>query len=199
MFRLDYRTPPAWVAAVEREPLALLADHAHCELKAAASAQALLLRHTAERELAERLAEIAVEELQHFQLVLGVLHRRGGILGSAPINEYAEELLAHSARTRRQRLLDRLVVAGLIEARSFERFQLLAEHLQDRELGALYADLMASEAAHRGTFLRFAREHFPAEAEARIDELTVLEGQLVAELPFRVTVHSGPPHPGVLA
>jgi len=193
MFRLDFHTPPSWVSAVEREPLALLADHAHCELKAAASAQALLLRHSEEQELASRLAEIAVEEMQHFELVLKVLHERGGVLGHAPVNAYAEELLAASARTRKERLLDRLVVAGLIEARSFERFQLLAENLQDRELRELYRSLMASEAAHRGTFFRFAKQFFPERADQRIDELTRVEGQVVMELPFQVTMHSGAP------
>lgn len=193
MFRLHHPTPVEWVRAVEQRPLALLADHAHCELKAAASAQALLLRHTERRDLAQRLAEIAVEEMQHFELVLGVLHARGGTLGPAPVNAYAEALLAASARSRRLRLLDRLVVAALIEARSFERFQLLAEHLADDELRELYRGLMASEAAHRGTFLRFARELFPAEAPGRIEVLTALEGEVVAGLPFDCTMHSGAP------
>ncbi len=89
-------------------------------------------------------------------------------------------------------LLDRLLLAQLIEARSLERFQLLAEHLADRGLGALYEDLLASEAGHRALFGRLARGLFPApDVERRQAQLWALEGEILAALPFAYRVHSG--------
>ena len=161
MFKLAYLTPPEWVARVEEDPVGLLADHAHCELKAASSAQAICIKHGDLTELVERLAQVAVEELTHFEQVVRALHARGGVLPYTPPNPYAEELYRGAATTRRELLLDRLVVSGLIEARSLERFHLLAEHLADQDLAGLYRELLPSEASHQGLFFRFARELFP--------------------------------------
>jgi tRNA-(ms[2]io[6]A)-hydroxylase len=180
------------VARVEREPLALLSDHAHCELKAAASAQALLARNAENGRLVRALTEIAIEELEHFGRVLEELERRGGTLRRTAASPYAEGLLQASAADRRDPLLDRLLVASLIEARSLERFRLLAEHLADRGLAALYESLSASEARHRALFVRLARELYPArEVEVRSSELASREGRLVAGLPFAYRMHSG--------
>ena len=148
MFGLDWLTPPEWVAAVEGEPLALLSDHAHCELKAASSAQSLLLRNPGRAEVVERLGAMAAEELEHFNRVVTILHARGGSLAWQDSNPYAEGLHRASAGTRSSALLDKLLLARLIEARSLERFHLLSEHLLDRELGGLYACLLyTSDAA----------------------------------------------------
>jgi len=193
VFRLDYETPPEWVERVAEEPLALLADHAHCELKAAASAQALIARYPQHGTLALRMAEVAGEEMAHFMRVLRELHARGGALERTTPSPYAEALHARSAAAGRTAvLLDRLIIAGLIEARSLERFHLLAEGLADEALAMLYRELLPSEAAHRGLFLGFARELYPRRrADERERELRAIEGEIVAELPFAVRVHSG--------
>ncbi len=189
---LGWRTPPEWVARVERDSLALLSDHAHCELKAAASAQALIARNVGSTRLVRALAEISIEELEHFERVLGELERRGGVLQRTSTSPYAEGLLQASAVDRGDALLDRLLVASLIEARSFERFQLLAAHLADRELVALYESLLASESRHRALFVRLARELFPsAVVEQRAGELCEREARLMAGLPFAYRMHSG--------
>lgn len=192
MFRLAWQTPPAWVERVAEEPLALLADHAHCELKAAASAQSLILRRPQARELVTRLSAVAREELEHFELVLAELHARGAELGPARESPYAKGLLARAAELGGLDLLGRLLVAALIEARSLERFWLLAEHLPDASLAALYRRLLPSESAHRGLFLSLARAHFPRETvEQRLAALTAAEGELVASLAFEPRMHSG--------
>ncbi len=193
VFRLDYETPPEWVERVAEDPLALLADHAHCELKAAASAQALIARYPQHGALALAMAELAVEEMQHFVRVLGELQARGGALERTTPSPYAEALHSRSAAAgRTDVLLDRLIIAGLIEARSLERFHLLAEGLADEALAALYRELLPSEAAHRGLFFGFARKLFPrSRADERECELRALEGEIMAGLPFVVRVHSG--------
>ncbi|MFT4540850.1 MAG: tRNA-(ms[2]io[6]A)-hydroxylase [Planctomycetota bacterium] len=192
MFKLDYLTPPEWVEQVEAEDVCtLLADHAHCELKAASSAQGILSRGIDNPALMVELARVAIDEMEHFELVLHELHRRGGQLGQVQENPYADRLHRAAASNRSNRLLDRLIVSGLIEARSLERFHLLSEGLHELKLASLYRGLMASEAGHQRLFFSYATEMFGEEAEQRIAELRRIEGEIVASLPFAVAVHSG--------
>lgn len=189
---LRSRTPLEWVARVEQRPLELLSDHAHNELKAASTAQAWLLKKPGDGELVLQLAELAAEEVEHFQRVVKLLYDRGGQLLPVDNNAYASALLEGSARTRKDPFLDRMIVAALIEARSCERFELFAEHLGDPELRRLYRELIPSERGHAELFVSLVRESFPAAiAEARIDELFELEGQVIESLPFAYRVHSG--------
>ena len=194
IFGLGYETPPEWVAAVERDPLALLSDHAHCELRAAASAQAMIVRNPGRSGFVARMLELAQEELEHFGVVTALLAARGGRLDHKQPNPYADGLLTGSLEGRTDPFLDRLLVAGLIEARSLERFHLLATHLADRELAALYRELAPSESRHHTLFLELAREAFGADrAELRFEQLRALEAALVPGLTFAFRLHSGPP------
>jgi tRNA-(ms[2]io[6]A)-hydroxylase len=192
---LAWETPPRWVERAAEHPLELLADHAHCELKAASTSQSLIARHPEEDFLMQPLAEVAAEEMEHFALVHAELARRGGKLGPPQPSPYAAGLAQAARATRRgdaPPLLDRLLVAALIEARSLERFRLLGEHLPDAELAALYRSLAGSEARHRALFLRLARSRFAGEAvQERHARLQELEGRLIAGLPFTPRMHSG--------
>jgi len=191
-FPLDHETPRAWVTLVERQPTRLLEDHAHCELKAASSAHALIAKNPEHTELVQDLADIAIEELEHFKVVVSELESRGGCLGEQVENRYAATLHRRSAQSRQSLVLDRLVIAHLIEARSLERFHLLAEHSTDARLRELFAELLPSEAAHQGFYAKAARNLFGREqAEARIARLRREEGVVMSELPFSYTVHSG--------
>ena len=191
-FPLNHETPREWVALVEREPERLLEDHAHCELKAASSAHALIAKNPERTELVRDLADIAIEELEHFKIVVSELESRGGRLGEQSENLYAATLHRRSAASRESLVLDRLVIAHLIEARSLERFHLLAEHATDDRLRELFAELLPSEAAHQGFYAKAARSLFGrGPAEARIAQLRQLEGEVMASLPFDHTVHSG--------
>lgn len=193
-FPLDAETPLSWVTVAEADPLALLEDHAHCELKAAASAHALIAKNPGHGELARALTEVVIEEMQHFAVVLAELERRGGAMGEQGENAYAAALHRGSAATRKSLVLDRLVIAHLIEARSLERFHLLAHHARDERLRALFAELLPSEAAHQGLYAKFARRMFGRErAEARIAALRALEADVIRALPPGPTVHSGFP------
>ncbi|MDG1049287.1 MAG: tRNA isopentenyl-2-thiomethyl-A-37 hydroxylase MiaE [Planctomycetota bacterium] len=191
-FPLDHQTPEGWVALVEQEPTRLLEDHAHCELKAASSAHALIAKNPERTELVQDLADIAIEELEHFKVVVAELEARGGRLGEQTENLYAATLHRRSAKSRESLVLDRLVIAHLIEARSLERFHLLAEHSRDGRLRELFAELLPSEAAHQGFYAKASRSLFGrARADDRIACLRQLEGEIMAFLPFSYTVHSG--------
>ncbi|MEZ6004102.1 MAG: tRNA isopentenyl-2-thiomethyl-A-37 hydroxylase MiaE [Planctomycetota bacterium] len=194
MFGLLYETPPEWVARVEQLGLeALLSDHAHCELKAAATMQALIAKNHGHDAIVQQLPRLAMEELEHFERVEALLRARGGRLAEQDSSPYADGLQKASAATRTSLLLDRLLLSHLIEARSAERFHLLAKHLADRELAALYQDLLPSESTHRVLFQRLAEQIFGKQAaEDRLNELRRIEAQLLPTLPLAARVHSGP-------
>jgi len=190
--RLQYATPPEWVRRIEERPLELLSDHAHNELKAASTAQAWLLKNPQDARLVTRMATLAAEELEHFDRVVQLLYGRGGTLLPVDRSVYAEALLRESAKTRKNAFLDRMVLAALIECRSCERFELLAEHLADEELAGLYRDLIPCEQGHNELFVDLVREAFPGGvADARLEQLFALEADVIAELPFAYRMHSG--------
>ena len=187
-------TPRGWAARALAEPRALLSDHAHCELRAAAAAQSLIERNAGDARLVDKLSAMALEELRHFRQVLAVLREVGGEFRPAGPNPYADGLLsrARAGATDRHALLDRLLVASLIEQRSLERFELLAEAAADGPLRALYVDLGPSERGHAALFVELALARFdPERVRERRDELLSAEGELVASLPFSARVHSG--------
>lgn len=194
---LAWRTPEAWGAAVFADERTLLSDHAHCELRAAITGQSLILRRTTDADYASRLGAHAAEELAHYRRVLRVLHARGGDLQPAHPNPYMEALQRDAATTRTSGLLDRLLIASLIERRSLERFEMLgraAEARGDEELAALYAELGPSERGHALLFVELATRIAPEdEVLARLDVLIPIEARAIQAAPFAARVHSGPP------
>lgn len=184
----------AWLAAACERPDLLLIDHAHCERKAAGAALQLMFRYPSDAGLAEALSPLAREELEHFELVLQVLQRRGVALKPLPAPPYGASLAAAVRRTEPLRLLDSLLVAGLIEARSHERMALLASGGPDPELRALYGELLASEARHFGLYWVLAEARYGREATmARLQELADVEVRALATAPVTpaaVRMHS---------
>jgi tRNA 2-(methylsulfanyl)-N6-isopentenyladenosine37 hydroxylase len=187
-------TDPAWTQVAEANLDQLLSDHAHCELKAAQSALSLLGRYAGEMPgLLEPLTALAREETQHFAEVQGRLRARGGVLALPERDDYVVALRGAASRTRptdQPVLLDRLLIAALIEGRSCERFRLLSEHLSDVALGRFYRDLMAAEAKHFTLFSTLAAESFGAdESRRRFEQLARCEAAVAERLPFGPTVH----------
>ena len=184
----------AWLEAANARPDLLLIDHAHCERKAAGVALQLMFRYPSDAPLAEALSPLAREELEHFELVLQVLERRGIALRPLAAPAYGASLAAAVRRQEPQRKLDALLVAGLIEARSHERMALLAAHAEDPELRELYGELLASEARHFGLYWVLAEERHGREATvARLEDLAQLEcAALSGELadPHGLRMHS---------
>jgi tRNA-(ms[2]io[6]A)-hydroxylase len=182
-------TSPRWVECALSDVDALLADHAHCEKKAAASALSLIVAYPAHDELVRRLSALAVEELQHFRMVHERLIARGRSLGGDKGDPYAKKLLA-LARPNDGRLTDRLLLLGLIEARSCERLALLGEHLPDPDLARFYRQLSEAEARHADMFRDLAAVYDRKEAvERRLTELSRAEAALLAGLPLLPRIH----------
>jgi tRNA-(ms[2]io[6]A)-hydroxylase len=196
MLALLEPTSPTWVDAAAADLAGLLSDHAHCELKAAQSALSLIGRYGGEAPaLIEPLSELAREETAHFAEVQKTLAGRGGQLGRPRRDDYVGALRAAAASDRQHHhqtpaLLDRLLVAALIEGRSCERFKLLSERLPDSALRTFYAGLMASEARHFTLFTSLAADCFGvAESRARLRTLAAREASIAHTLPLGPTVH----------
>ncbi len=196
-------TPPQWAAHVLKQPLALLNDHAWLEKKAASNALELLNRWPEPcppENWVKQMAAIARDEVEHLAVVVRLLARRGGELTKSHSSPYAADLrkLVRKGQGPLE-ILDRLLISALIEARSCERFFVLAEHSEDRELAKLYQGLYASEAGHYRIFLGLARD-LPGErcvqareVDARWEELLRLEGEIVSRQPIGPTMHGGVP------
>ncbi|MFM8278703.1 MAG: tRNA-(ms[2]io[6]A)-hydroxylase [Cyanobium sp.] len=184
----------AWLNTALARPDLVLLDHAHCERKAAGVALQLMFRYPGDGALATVLSPIAREELEHFERVALLLEQRGLPLRPLPAAPYGAALVAAVRREEPARMLDSLLVAGLIEARSHERLALLAAHSPDPELRVLYHDLLASEARHFGAYwlLSAARWPRPLVIE-RLEQLARVELAALSGTPARpdlVRMHS---------
>ncbi len=182
-------TSRAWVRLAVEWFDEVLVDHAHCEKKAAAHALSLLAAFPDVPGLPRAMARLAREESGHLAQVLALLERRGLRLGRDAGDPYAQGLQAKVRQPRAERLLDRLLVSALIELRSCERLQLLAENLPERELRDFYARLAGSEAGHGSLFLQLAGKAAPLEMEDRLAVLAREEARLVRDLPVRAAIH----------
>jgi tRNA 2-(methylsulfanyl)-N6-isopentenyladenosine37 hydroxylase len=192
MLGLKGRTQSRWLAQVDGELAAILIDHAHCEKKAAGVAMNLIFAYgTSVPAICRELSEIVVEELEHFRLVLDLLERRGIRFNSQKPGGYGRKLNELVRAGEPQRAIDRLLVAGLIEARSCERFALLRDHVADAELAEFYGGLFESEARHHSTYVRMAG-YFGDDAAigARLDELAAEEARIIAEGDALPRMHS---------
>ncbi|HYG67916.1 MAG TPA: tRNA-(ms[2]io[6]A)-hydroxylase [Anaeromyxobacteraceae bacterium] len=186
---LRSETDPRWPAVALADLDRTLADHAHCEKKAAASAVKLVADHPDLPGLVRPLAKLAQEETQHFFAVLNELARRGRTLPPDEGDPYARALYAQ-VRGGGARLVDRLLVAALIEARSCERLALLGEALEEPRLRELYQRLAQAEAGHERLFVDLAREHAGREdVDARLAALAEEEACVVAALPLLPRIH----------
>ncbi len=192
--RVKWLTAPsgsAWLEQALADPDTVLIDHAHCERKAAGAALQLMFRYPSDGDLAAVLSPLAREELEHFELVQRLLIHRQIPLRPLAAPPYGAGLARLVRRQEPQRLLDSLLVAGLIEARSHERMALLAAHSPDPELAALYGDLLASEARHFGLYWVLAERRFPRpQLMGRLEELAQAEASLLASLHPQARMHS---------
>ena len=181
----------AWLAQALAHPQERLIDHANCERKAASTALRLMLAYPAEPDLAHRLSPLAREELEHFEQLLALLARRGIALKPLAAPPYGSSLKRLIRSQEPQRMLDALLVAGLIEARSHERLALLARHDPDTELAAMYRDLLASEARHFGIYWVLAERRFNREeVQERLNQLALKEADILSTLHHRPRMHS---------
>jgi tRNA-(ms[2]io[6]A)-hydroxylase len=190
---LKSASPDAWAPVAADDLGATLADHAHCEKKASASALALINDYPDDAELVRALARLAEEEIGHFREVHELLRARDVVLPRDRGDPYARGLLSLVRQPNETRKLDRLLVCALIEARSCERFRLLGAELErrgDSELAAVFRRLEASEAGHAALFVKLARDRFGAPVtDARLDAMAQSEAEIVARLPIEPRIH----------
>ena len=191
MLRLAAPTQPDWLPRALADLDEVLLDHAHCEKKAAGAAIRLIFAHPEHAFLLEPLSRLAREELVHFEQVLRVLRRRGACFRRQRPGPYAGRLHAAVRAAEPGRLVDQLLCCALIEARSCERFAILAEGVGDPELAELYAGLLASEARHHRVYVELAgRLAPPAELRARLAELAEHEAAVLASSPPLARMHA---------
>lgn len=181
MLSLQSETSERWLRQVDAHLEEILIDHAHCEKKAAGAAMKLIFAYVEHEEFCRELSVIVNEELEHFRLVLDLLARRGIRWRRLAPSSYGEKLNGLIRKGEPAKAIDRLLVCGLIEARSCERFDLLRQHVQDAELAAFYDSLFESEARHHSTYVRLAATFADEGAiRARLQELATQEAAIIA-------------------
>jgi len=191
MLSLHSNTAPAWLERVRGHLDEVLIDHAHCEKKAAGTAMNLIFAYVDRVELVRRLSEIVTEELSHFHMVLDLLAERGVRFRRLPPSGYGRRLSELVRKYEPGKAIDRLLVAGLIEARSCERFAILRDGIGDRRLADFYGSLFESEARHHSTYVQLATLFGREDAvHRRLAELAEQEAQIVAAEPVPVRMHS---------
>ena len=192
-----------WVVTALQNIDELLIDHANCEKKAASTAVALMFRYADRADLVYSMSRLAREELRHFEQVHKILQRRGIAYRRLAPSDYAAGLHRAVRCDDPQRLIDLLIIGAFIEARSCERFSLLAPHL-DEELGRFYSGLLASEARHYQQYIALARQYASPDTDNgrdnckidgidfRIGEIREIERELINKPSGSVRFHSGP-------
>ncbi|MRI00304.1 tRNA 2-methylthio-N6-isopentenyl adenosine(37) hydroxylase MiaE [Kriegella sp. EG-1] len=192
MLGLKLPTDPRWVNIVEKNIDEILTDHAYCEQKAASTAISLIVSFPEYSELVEEMIALSREEMGHFKMVHDRILARGEKLGRDRKDEYVVQLLKFFPKggSRTTQLIHRLLYAGLIEARSCERFRLLSEQLEDKELADFYHKLMVSEASHYTMFLKFARKYGAIEeVNSKWQDLLIYEAEIMKNLGTSETIH----------
>ena len=174
--------PNDWLPKVLANLDGVLLDHCHLERKAATSALNLI-KYPELAGRARELNAIALEELSHFELLMQVLDQRGVRFGLSQSSPWISGLMRFIRKGRREQVIDHLIAASLVEGRSCEKFQLLAEALKEREpkLAAMYAELVESEGGHYSHFWLMACQINDAEAHERLDAFLNLDAELIRQ------------------
>lgn len=190
MLNLKSSTAPWWLERVEENLEEILLDHAHCEKKAAGTAMNLIFAYVDHVDLVRQLSPIVTEELEHFQLVIDLIERRGMRFRRLTPSNYGSQLVELVRKLEPGRAVDKLLAAALIEARSCERFGLLRDRLRDQELADFYGGLFESEARHHAAYVQMALLFAPEQAVfARLQELAEKEAEIIARGDSKARVH----------
>lgn len=192
MLGLKLPTDPRWVNIVEKNIEEILTDHAYCEQKATSTAISLIVSFPEYTELVQEMVALVKEEISHFKMVHDRIIEKGWTLGRDRKDDYVIQLLKFFPKggSRTTQLVHRLLYAALIEARSCERFRLLSEELEDKELAEFYRKLMVSEANHYTMFLGFARQYGDRkEVDKKWNALLDYEAEIMKNLSIGETIH----------
>ena len=193
MLGLKLTTDPKWSNIAEQNLAEILTDHAYCEQKAASNAISIVLGWPQHDDLVRSMLSIAKEELSHFEMVFEKLKARGYALGFERKDDYVNELykFMRKGHSKPIVLIDRLLFAAMIEARSCERFKILSNDINDADLRDFYRELMISEAGHYTTFLNFARQYGNAyeDVNKRWQQWLDYEAEVITKYGNKETIH----------
>ncbi len=193
ILKLQLPTDPTWVKnVVESNIEELLIDHAYCEQKAATNGITLIVQNPNLSDLVQQMIALVQEEMDHFKRVHEIILQRGYVLGKERKDDYVNELRKFIivGGGREAQLIDRLLFSAMIEARSCERFKVLSENINDKELSEFYHELMISEATHYTMFINLAKKHAVAiDVDKRWKEFLTYEAQVVKNYGKAETIH----------
>jgi len=192
MLGLQLPTDPRWAKLVESNISEILMDHAWSEQKAATNAITIVVHNSEQEELVTDMLSLAKEELEHFEMVHNIIKEKGLVLGRERKDSYVNELakFMQKGRGRKFSLVDRLLFSAMIEARSCERFKVLAENIDDKKLADFYRELMISEAGHYTMFLKHARRVAPEiDVDKRWKEWLEFEAEVIQNYGKEETIH----------
>ena len=188
MLGLKLATDPRWINIAEKSIEEVLVDHAYCEQKAATNCISLIINFPDKKEIVDQLCPIVTEEWAHFRMVIQELNKRGFVLGKKRKDDYVKLLskVIITGGDRENQLVERLLLAALIEARSCERFKLLSENLEDEGLRDFYRQLMISEAGHYRLFIDLAKLYWDEEkVKTKFEYYLVEEAKILATMDVR--------------
>ena len=184
------KTSPDWISAVLEDFDGFLLDHAAAEKKASGMAMSMLSHYPDRISIVTQMADLAIEELTHYREVLKWILSRGQTIGPDKKDQYVLALRQHIRKGSDVYLLDRLLIAGVIEARGAERFALIGKSLRPSQIKKFYESLARSEARHYELFLNLAKEYFPGKViQARWQQILDIEANIVNNLPIRAALH----------
>lgn len=193
MLGLKLETDVRWIKLVENNISEVLTDHAWCEQKAASNAISIVVGWPEHADLVDTMLSIAKEELTHFEMVHEKIKQRNFVLGPERRDDYVNDLYKFMRKGYKKEivLIDRLLFAAMVEARSCERFRILSEKISDDELKNFYRELMISEANHYTTFLGFARKYgsHVENIDKRWEEWLEYESETIRNYSKKETMH----------
>ena len=190
MIKLKFKTPEAWAQGIVTAMDLFLPDHAAAEKKASAMAMTMVAHYPDKLDLVAAMIDLAMEELSHFRSVVRLMLERGLILQPDEKDTYVNAMRRHCRQGSGFYLLDRLLVAAIVEARGAERFGLIAAALPDGDLKPFYDAITRSEKGHEKLFMQFAERYFDkVEVRRRLEQLLEAEAVIVRDLPIRPALH----------
>jgi tRNA-(ms[2]io[6]A)-hydroxylase len=190
MIELKFKTPLAWAEGIVNAMDVFLPDHAAAEKKASSMAMTMVSHYPDRPELVSAMIDLALEELSHFRSVVKLMQDRGLVLLPDEKDPYVNALRREARQGSDLYLMDRLLIAGIVESRGAERFGLIAAALPEGEMKRFYDAVTRSEQGHEELFLQFARRYFDSgEVQQRLDELLTAEAAIVRNLPIRLALH----------
>lgn len=190
MIELKFKTTAAWAIGVVDAMDVFLPDHAAAEKKASSMAMTMVSHYPDKPELVTAMIDLALEELSHFRSVVKIMQGRGVSLLPDEKDPYVNALRREARRASDLYLMDRLLIAGIVEARGAERFGMIASALPEGELKRFYDAITRSEQGHEELFLRLAELYFdPGTVHQRLEELLEAEAGIVRNLPVRLALH----------